>query len=725
MVKDPYKMAYMTNKSEPTQTFELHDAFARLGVPSYHASSSPQVRADFVSDYGKTLFAAEWGLDSDQDVSRGGTISCGPFKDCQWMLVADGHGALSTVPRFLRSLSDLEFERCMSTNDPGTALEKLLAAGYPDGTEESGACIVMARISLCGEIELWNAGDSRGIVLAEQDGEITTLVRTVDHSADNRTELLRLFRDKYPARLDELQSDPSLEELQQAGLECGLLETDSRMLKPLSPVAASGRPRATMGSGLRVNFSLSEKDYQMSRSIGHKPLGITGNNWDYYRVRAPVGARVHVVLASDGLWDVEPSIDLLFEWCEAGGNAAIHRLAERWVGEWDFEHPWTHNCTKCRQRRVDFLEEKLASNRDTECVTAQLRNELTGLVRKSKDIRQRVAAETRLNELPSKDVLPFCDLLIKEPLTPDIPYNGCPVRTIQNGIKPDDLSIALCSWNVRGHVTVVKGLVSRMDTPAVFDFAASHPLLGEHCIGVHWDGDGYSDAGMQACILRAWNDHQGTLPIQPALRQRTVEEQDRRSAKGKTDDVVLDNETSCTSTWETALGCSLADAGIDICKIPGPDCGEDHTERFARHGLAHLELVQRVANHPKNKVPVMVLCVGSGKVTAREQARASPSTPFYMLNVDRPARNSTGREAPAILAPPSYPPPSEIDWTPDSSGTPSLASPQLWLMWGGCPRCYAPTLPIEGVLADPEEAVNSLESCLGVTIALQSRPHSV
>jgi len=721
-------MAYMTNKTESTQTSALRANLARLGVPLYRAPSSPKVCADFISDHGKTLFAAEWGLDSDQDVSRGGTISGGPFKDCQWMLVADGHGALSTVPRFLRSLSDLDFERCMSTNDPGAELEKLLATGYPGGTEESGACIVMARITLCGEIELWNAGDSRGIVLAEQDGEVTTLVRTVDHSAENPAELLRLLQDKHAATLDELPSNPELEELQQAGLECGLLGTDSSMLKPLPPVADSGRPRATLQPGLRVNFSSAEKEFQMSRSIGHQPLGVTGRNWDYYRVRAPVGARVHVILASDGLWDVEPSTDLLFEWCEAGGSAMLHRLAERWVGDWDFEHPWTHGCLDCRQRRVDFLEAQLAlasSERQTTKITAQLRIELAAILRAyNHEEPAAAAAQARLSELPSEDSLPFRDLLVEEPLTPDVPYNGRPVRTVQHGIKPDDLSLALCSWNVRGHVTVVKGLVSRVDTPAVFDFAASHPLLGDHCIGVHWDGDGYSDAGMQECIFRAWKDRRGTLPIQPALRKRPTEEQERRSAAGKTDDVLLDNETPCTSTWEAALGCSLAEAGIDVCDIPGPDCGEDHTERFARHGLAHLELVQRVANHPKNKVPVMVLCVGSGQVTAREQARASPSTPFYMLNVDRPVRNGTEREPPVISAPPSYPPPSAVDWTPDPSGNPSLPSPQLWLMWGGCQRRYAPTLPIEGVLTEPTEDASPLESCLGVTVALQSRPHS-
>lgn len=719
----------MTNYTEPTQTSTLFTNLARLGVPFYSiADKTPSVSANFVSDHGKTLYAAEWGLDSDQDVSRGGTISRGPFKDCQWMLVADGHGALSTVPRFLRSLSDVVFERCMSTNDPGAELEKLLATGYPRGTKDSGACIVMARITLCGEIELWNAGDSRGIVLAEQDGEITTLVRTVDHSANNHSELLRLLRAKHPITLDALPRNPNLEELQQAGLECGLLQTDSCMLTPLPPIADSRRPRATQQPGLRVNFSSSEKDYQMSRSIGHQPLGVTGNNWDYYRVRAPVGARVHVVLASDGLWDVEPSTELLFEWCETGGSAMLHRLAERWVGDWDFEHPWTHNCTKCRQRRVEFLEDQLAlasCDRQVTKVTALLCGELAALVRKCKDVAQRVAAETRLNELPSADTLPFRELPVQEPIIPDVPFNGCFVRTIQNGIKPDDLSLALCSWTVRGHVTVMKGLVSRMDTPSVFDFAASHPLLGDHCIGVHWDGDGYSDAGMQACILRAWKNRQGALPIQPALRQRTAEEQERRSAAGKTDDVLLDNETSCTSTWETALGCSLLEAQIDVCTIPGSDCGEDHTERYACHGLAHLELVERMVHHPDNKVPVMVLCVGSGQVTALEQARASPSTPFYIMNVDRPIRNHTEREAPAISAPPNYPPPSDVVWTPDPSGTPSLATPQLWLMWGGCPRLYAPTLPIEGVLAEPDEDANPLEGCLGVTVALQSRPHSM
>ena len=371
------KMTHYTPETNHTSTTDtnLHDAFMRLGCrPDYNAT--PSLNNEFETPDGKSVYAAEWGLDSNQDVSRAGTISHGPHKGSQWLIVADGHGHISTVPRWLRVIPDSYFDDCMSTDRPGVELEKIIASELPRGVRSSGACVVMARISTNGDIELWNAGDSRGVVIAQlSDGKLVTLMKTIDHSVDNESEIRRLMTEKYPDALKALPSDYSISDIRKAGCKCGLLSTDNAMLVNMVPLD-TGRPRATLKPGFRVNFSSTEKGFQMSRSVGHLPLGVTGTNWDYYHVSAPMNAKIHVILSSDGLWDVEPQLDTLFRWCESGGESMMYSIAHRWVNEWDFEHPLGHSCSACWGRQA----------------------------------------------------------------------NDAPIRTVQHGIKPDDISLALCSW---------------------------------------------------------------------------------------------------------------------------------------------------------------------------------------------------------------------------------------------------------------------------------------
>lgn len=421
-----------------TQKSDIMNGFRRLRT--YPATNSPLVRAQFETKEGKKTYAAEWGLDSNQDVSRAGIIIEGPFEGYQWMMIGDGHGELSSIPKWLRELPNSDIETCMSTNNPGVMLEQLLAETDSNIGKDSGACIVLCRISPMGEIELWNAGDSRGMVLAQLPNEdkVSILLKTVEHNAENASELHRLLKEKYPDVV--VSSNATCSELQDIALSCGLLTIDKNMLLPLE---GSERPRATMGPGFRVDYSITEKDYQMTRSIGHKPLGITGINWDYFHTKVPNGAKVHVVLSSDGLWDVEPSKEELFAWCEQGGDAMIYQIANRWICDWDYEHPWEHNCQACRERRISFLDSVCKETYPD--AVRQLKEELNTHIYKTKDQAIKDISRQKLKEL-SLIKTPFVPLHDRIHIKPPIPYNGHFVRTIQNGLKPDDLSLAICSW---------------------------------------------------------------------------------------------------------------------------------------------------------------------------------------------------------------------------------------------------------------------------------------
>jgi hypothetical protein len=700
-----------SNPQSPTK--DLIRRLSRVG--STPATADPIVRADASGEYGRAVFAAEWGLDSNQDVARGGVFARGPFRGGQWLLAADGHGPSSAIPKMLRELPDGDLESCMSSRAPGAEIERLVAARFPNGTPTSGACLVLARITLIGEIEVWNAGDSRAVVLAadEEGGSVTCLLQTADHSASNASELRRhLSNPRYDDAARGLPSDPSLEELQQAGVEAGLLQCDPNMLAMLPPREGSTMPRATLAQGFRFAFSQQERSLQMSRSVGHQPLGVSGTNWDHYRVIAPPGSKVHVILSSDGLWDVAPGTDELFHWCELGGKALLERTAYRWCGDWDFEHPWNHPCADCRRRRVEHLSNLYArlsqggcaeEEEDPQSVLTELTRELRAA---SQDTSiaddERAAADAALTKLPLPDTV--AAWRPRRPVLPPAEIDS--IFSVQEGVKPDDVCVALCSWQARGHVTVVKGVGSRIDSEAALEFAARHQALGEHCIGVHFDGDPYTEGGMQECIARVHSRRGDSLPITAALRRFSQDEPEASEELG--------GQLAYVTTWTERLGRTPEEAGFALIGLEGPRCALDETERYSRHGAAHLESVMRIASHPKNNLPVVVLCVGSGKVTQREQTRAPADVPFYVLNIDRPLRDGSGREAPAIKPPESYPSPSQVDWS-EGADT-SVSAPHAWLMRGGSSLCFSTDLPIGGA----PSAGAPLASCLGVTAELQS-----
>lgn len=437
-----------SNTTSKSLTLQL----SRLG--SVPATAEPIVRAEINGNMGHKVYAAEWGLDSNQDISRAGIFTRGLFQGGYWLLVGDGHGPSSSIPRFLRECQDIDLENCMSSNSPGEEIELLIAKKFPHGVAKSGICLVLARVTILGEIEIWNAGDARAVVLANEEGseDVTTLLQTEDHTAFNASELQRhLKKECYKEAALGIPSNPSLEELQLAGVEGGLLAMDPNMLSMLPPIQGSNAPRATFAPGYRFKYSSDEKWFQMSRSVGHQPLGVSGINWDYYKTVAPSNSKIHLILSSDGLWDIAPSTKMLFDWCELGGANLITQIVERWCGNWDYEHPWDHQCTACRKRRISYL--LLLYARKDMTVECNVEQVVKCLVQ---DL-QLAIKDNNLNEDEKKTMSEHLDRFSKinvvsvfqprRPVLPPLKYD--PIITTQQGIKPDDVCVAMCSWKTR------------------------------------------------------------------------------------------------------------------------------------------------------------------------------------------------------------------------------------------------------------------------------------
>ena len=240
-----------SNTFEQTQT-ETRPMTAALRRLAPRAPIRPTSIPRHIQMMGEAVLSVEgsvWQLDKGQDGVRTGILPDGPHGGAAWMIAYDGHGHLFTVPRWLDHLPKAFLEEVLSGDRPAELIEERLAAEHPDGCRGSGACVVVCRVSPAGEVECWWAGDSRIKVLAKlPDGTVTCLLQTDDHVAANTSELERLMKERsYVWKSGELEA---------TALRRGLLTPDPLFFKTLPPLPGSQQPRATMTSGMRVNFSL-------------------------------------------------------------------------------------------------------------------------------------------------------------------------------------------------------------------------------------------------------------------------------------------------------------------------------------------------------------------------------------------------------------------------------------------------------------------------------------
>ena len=443
----------------------LTKALTMRRVPG--APKQSQIRCNVTTTHGAKVQASELNLDKGQDVVHGGEIPEGPYMGHAWALACDGHGPSSAIPNWTRDLPPTTLHTMFSTTDPILKLEELIAQEFPKGVRRSGMCVVAARVSPTGKIELWNVGDSRGQVYI--DGKV--VLTTNDHTANNKDEIERLMRERG-LKWEEGN-------LYSCALREDLLCTDEGTLKVLPPREGEvSRPLGTLGDSYRINFSEDEDEFQMTRAVGHAPIGLTGTNVDYYVVFAKPGQTVNVVVASDGLWDVKPDDNTLLNWARNGAECVTYNTAKRWDGTWDYEHPWLCKCIQCLHRRQAFLRGEIdhitRSSSDRKNIAKVQYEYLTVLgelrrTYKSIDMDS-VREDETTDEMEQIRVLmkrndPDRTYLYtqKKFTAPKTEYNGMPIYSVQEGVKADDIGVATISWKIPNVIHVDKDPVHGID----------------------------------------------------------------------------------------------------------------------------------------------------------------------------------------------------------------------------------------------------------------------
>ncbi len=234
-----------------------------------------------------------WNLDSMQDwvhyikldnLSEGDNYAYG-------MIVADGHGKSSKVIKWFEKQSDDFWNEAFNYGNfectsPINYVEKKLALSKLY-TYNSGSTLIMILVNLDGNVQIWNVGDSKAMVICDNN----IILETELHDATNKKEIERL-KEKHKEK----------------GTEEHFLSPD--VLFEVLPENENNMPVCTKSPSYRIihdplNLDSCANYLQATRSIGHWPLGITGTNVDYYTTTIPKKCRDwHIIAASDGVWDV-------------------------------------------------------------------------------------------------------------------------------------------------------------------------------------------------------------------------------------------------------------------------------------------------------------------------------------------------------------------------------------------------------------------------------------
>ena len=284
-----------------------------------------------------------------QNCKRQDVTWIGNVQGTYCVFAADGHGT-DVVVRWLKYKPEQWWRSCFEQSNPLESIEKELKASQLN-TEGSGACVVAQTLSPEGKVKMWNMGDTQGLLFV--NGELKA--KTVTHTPENPSEIKRKLNE-YP----ELSFDR--------------LFSSEQMIKFLP--SANGLPSATTGLNYRCNHapfqSINAMDNQLqpSRSIGHKNR--TGNVCDYQEWQLGPQDQAVLITGSDGVWDpyTFDTNDLCQFAIDGGATKVVRSSSERWVGDWNFYHPWMHEvnqrnnkkkCFPCIEQRSRFGWRKLKS----------------------------------------------------------------------------------------------------------------------------------------------------------------------------------------------------------------------------------------------------------------------------------------------------------------------------------------------------------------------------
>ena len=272
-----------------------------------------------------------WQLDKHQDFVK----SLGNN-----MVVADGHGT-DIVSDWLKSLTDNQWNNVFDQKNPINYLNDLLLR-QSFSTVGSGACVTIIKTNPT-YVEVFYSGDTKAQVYVNHQ----KVKETDKHDASN------------PKEKNRVKS-------------VGAYFVKEKMMEVLQP--SPNKIRLTQIDGERIMF---DKDtfLQMSQCIGHSKPGVPGKSTTedtgYFRVDFSEKDEVKVIAGSDGIWDVTHDTVNLSTFKNAEG--IVRNSCYNWYNDFEFVHPKTHNCSKCRAKtnfndEIVSIQKGLASDDISACM---------------------------------------------------------------------------------------------------------------------------------------------------------------------------------------------------------------------------------------------------------------------------------------------------------------------------------------------------------------------
>lgn len=304
---------------------ELYERMNRLARREYNnvipeSLMSPTNNPQTICRKIKTnISASDWQLCKRQDYMWKGEDNNGNAI----MVSCDGHGNDNLI-NLIKSITYKQWVHLFEDKNlnPVAALEIYFGTNNKN-TIDSGVCIVMGKISN-NKVEMWSAGDSRGVVYINDK----LVLETRDHNID------------YPGEINRL--------LKQTGCRRNKVFTNSTMLKMLKPQPPRNIPRATTCNTYMVNFEpdnkYGENGIQPTRCLGHGGMtSLIGENIEYQVIDIKPTDDVYMVLASDGLWDIQDADSTVLSLAKYGAYYVSLYAGLKWYNDWEYQREYDKN----------------------------------------------------------------------------------------------------------------------------------------------------------------------------------------------------------------------------------------------------------------------------------------------------------------------------------------------------------------------------------------------